>query len=398
MHYEIKALRTDDSVMVTALSLDAPDEGDAIRQAKNQGYTVLAVRQRQNWQVWKDWHTPNFQLLLFSQELLALLDAGLSLVEAMETLAEKEHRPETKKILERVIGSLYEGYPLSFSIQQFPESFPSLYVATVRASERTGDLSEALARYVAYQMQMDTVRKKVVSASIYPLLLVGAGGLVTLFLMGYVVPKFSHIYEDIGGNIPLFSRLLLYWGKLLEAHGAMILLAFVSMTGSFGYAVTRPITKQWLVQKLWQMPAIGNRMRLYQLARFYRTLGMLLRGGTPIVTALNMAADLLQSSLRLQLQHTSDAIREGRSMSQSMDEHGLTTPVALRMLRVGERTGKMGEMMERIASFYDDEMARWIDWFTKLFEPLLMALIGLFIGIIVVLMYFPIFELAGSIQ
>lgn len=316
----------------------------------------------------------------------------------METLAEKEHRPETKKILGRVIDSLYEGYPLSFAVQQFPESFPSLYVATVRASEKTGDLSEALTRYVAYQMRMDTVRKKLVSASIYPLLLVGVGGLVTIFLMGYVVPKFSHIYEDIGGNIPLFTRLLLSWGQLLEAHGTLILCAFVSAVGGFGYGVTRPSAKQWLVQKLWQIPAIGNRMRIYQLARFYRTLGMLLRGGTPIVTALEMAADLLQSTLHLQLQHTSEAIREGRSMSQSMEQHGLTTPVALRMLRVGERTGKMGEMMERIANFYDDEMARWVDWFTKLFEPLLMAVIGMFIGAIVVLMYLPIFDLAGSIQ
>jgi len=146
------------------------------------------------------------------------------------------------------------------------------------------------------------------------------------------------------------------------------------------------------------MPAIGTRLRLYQLARFYRSLGMLLRGGMPVVPALQMVAGLLQSSLREQLALASAYVREGRSISQSMEEHGLTTPVALRMLRVGERTGQMGEMMERIAAFHEEETARWLERFIKLFEPLLMTFVGLTIGVIVVLMYFPIFELAGSIQ
>jgi general secretion pathway protein F len=125
---------------------------------------------------------------------------------------------------------------------------------------------------------------------------------------------------------------------------------------------------------------------------------MLLRGGLALVPALNMVSGLLQPALRARLDEASRRIREGRQMSAAMEGHGLTTPVALRMLRVGERTGRMGEMMERIARFYDEEQARWIDWFTRLFEPVLMAFIGLFIGAIVLLMYMPIFGLAGSVQ
>jgi len=150
--------------------------------------------------------------------------------------------------------------------------------------------------------------------------------------------------------------------------------------------------------KLWQIPAIGTRMRLYQLARFYRTLGMLLRGGTPVVSAIDMASDLLAPALKPSLARAREAIREGRTISEAMSLHGLTTPVALRMLRVGERSGRMDEMMDCIAVFLDEEIARWVDWFTRLFEPLLMAFIGIVIGVIVVLMYLPVFELAGSIQ
>jgi general secretion pathway protein F len=139
-------------------------------------------------------------------------------------------------------------------------------------------------------------------------------------------------------------------------------------------------------------------MKLYQLARFYRTTGMLLRGGMPLVGSLDMAAGLLHPALRERLAAARRAITEGKPVAASLDEHGLTTPVALRMLAVGERGGNMGEMMDRAAAFHDEEIARWIEWFTRLFEPILMAVIGLIIGAIVILMYMPIFELAGNLQ
>jgi general secretion pathway protein F len=230
------------------------------------------------------------------------------------------------------------------------------------------------------------------------LLLIGAGGLVTLFLLAYVVPRFSRIYEDMGTGLPFMSRMLLNWGKLLEAHSIPVLIGVVAAAAGIGYVLAQPGPRGWALQRVWRIPAAGARMRIYQLARFYRTLGMLLRGGTSITQALKMVSDLLTPALRSGLASAAKSISEGRSISYSMEINGLTTPVAVRMLRVGERTGQMGDMMDRIASFYDEEMARWVDWFTRLFEPLLMAFIGLVIGMIVVLMYFPIFELAGSLQ
>lgn len=396
MRYEVKALRDGDGLV--ALALDAADANDAAVQVRAQGYTVIAIRARRSWLVWPGQRKTAFPLVLFSQELLALLDAGLALVESLETLAEKEQRPDVRKTLGKITAALYEGHPLSVALQQSGANFPPLYVATVRASEKTGALAEALSRYVAYQSQMDGVRRQIVSASIYPALLAIVGGLVTLFLLLYVVPRFSHIYADIGGDLPLLSRLLIGWGRFLGEHGALVLGGMVFLLVALVYVATRPAFKQWIERRLWQMPTIGMRMQLYQLARFYRSLGMLLRGGMPVVTALQMVSDLLRSSMRGQLDLASAGIREGRSISQAMEEYRLTTPVALRMLRVGERTGRMGEMMERIAAFYEEETARWVERFTKLFEPLLMIFIGLVIGGIVVLMYFPIFELAGSLQ
>ncbi|MHB1176598.1 MAG: type II secretion system F family protein [Sulfuriferula sp.] len=395
MRFNIKAMRAGEGL--TALSFDASNPLDATRQAEQQGYTVLAVAAHTTLTLFARNHA-RFPLVLFSQELLALLDAGLPLVEAVETLAEKEHRPEVKRAIGQVIALLYEGRTLSQALEQFPLSFPALYIASVRAAERTGNLSEALARYIAYQTQLDIVKKKLVSAMIYPVMLVSVGGLVTLFLMGYVVPKFSRIFDDVGGHVPLMSRLLIHWGVFMEGHAVQIGMGVLGMVALAIYLARLPAIRRWAGLKLWRIPALGERMRVYQLARFYRTVGMLLNGGIPVVTALEMVQGLLHPTLRGLLQRATTDIREGKPTSQAMEAHQLTTPVSLRMLRVGERTGRMGEMMERIAGFYDEEMARWVDWFTRLFEPILMAVIGVLIGGIVVLMYMPIFDLAGSIQ
>lgn len=380
------------------LSVEALNESAAINFAKTQGYSVLSVKAGGSVFSRIAKSKSKFPLILFSQELLSLLDAGLSLIEALEALAEKERHSDTKKVLDAIVSRLYEGQAFSASLHDFPAIFPPLFVATVRASEKTGGMSEALGRFVAYQTQLDFVRKKIVSASIYPVLLLGVGGLVILFLMGYVVPRFAVVYEGSRGTLPWLSQLLLEWGVLLQAHGEMVLAGVVAAIAGGAYGFSRPGLRASFMLNLWRIPALGERMRVYQLARFYRTLAMLLKGGIPVVGALDMVSGLLQPALRSRLKVASTDIREGQSISRAMESNGLTTPVALRMLRVGERTGNMGEMMERIAAFYDEEMARWVEWFTKMFEPILMAFIGGVIGVIVILMYMPVFDLAGSIQ
>ncbi len=396
MRYVVKALRNPDGVV--SVVLDASDDADAERQARSSGLAVLSLKRSAAWNFDLFRRRGRFPLALFTQELLALLEAGLTLVEAIEALWEKESHGSTRLVLQHVSERLRQGRTLSQSMRELPHAFPPLYIATVRATERTGDLPDALRRYAAYESQLELVRKKVVSASIYPLLLMAVGSLVLLFLLGYVVPRFSAVYEEIQGNLPLMSRLLLELGRFLDANGlALAVVALGAALLCARLAVT-PAVRRWVGARLWTIPAVGSRMRLYQLARFYRTLGMLLRGGTPVVPAIDMASGLLAPVLQPGLARAREAIREGRAISEAMSQHGLTTPVALRMLRVGERSGRMDDMMDRIATFLDDEIARWVEWFTRLFEPLLMAFIGVAIGAIVVLMYLPVFELAGSIQ
>jgi len=396
MRYQVKAVKAGGGIV--SLSLDARDDRDANDQAQAQGYVVLAVKPARALLAGRTIGSGRFPIVLFTQELLALLRSGISLLEALETLAEKESRGATAAVLIGLTDRLKEGQSFSSALQTFPQVFPDLYVATVRASERTGSLPEALTRYVAYQTQLDSVKKHLVSASIYPAILVIVGGLVCVFLLSYVVPRFSHIYQDIGGELPWLTRVLMAWGSFVEAHGSLLLGVSAAVIAGLVAWVRQPSTKQWISRQLMRIPTVGERVRVYQLTRFYRTVGMLLAGGTPVTQALGMVLGLLDQELRQRLVAATRSIREGLPISVSLDERGLTTPVSLRMLRVGERTGMMGEMMERSAAFHEEELARWVERFTKIFEPLLMAVIGVVIGGIVVLMYFPIFELAGSVH
>jgi len=394
MDFQIKAVRGREIVLLN-ISAAHGDEANAL--AKARGYSPIgSITTNSSSLINRE--SKKFPLALFSQELLALLEAGINLVEAIEALAEKEQRGGIKHTLDSLLQALYQGQTFSAALELQSATFPILYVATVRASEKTGDLSEALSRYVSYEQQIGLLKKKIISSSIYPMLLMAVGGLVIMFLMGFVVPKFSKIYEDTGGNLPFLSQVLLAWGVFLESHGKELLIAIGLGFISLGYGLSRPGLRKWLIQLLWSIPALGKKLKVFQLARFYRTLGMLLKGGTPIIAALGSVTGLLDASLQIKMKQASVAIQEGQAISLAMDHAGLTTPVALRMLRVGERSGKIGDMMERIAAFYDDELSRWIDWFTRLFEPILMLFIGLVIGVVVLLLYMPIFELAGNIQ
>lgn len=394
MRFQVKSMQADGAVSV--LTLDAHDAIEARRQAQALGHLVVSVTRDRALAVRGG---PEFPVLLFSQELLALLRSGVGIVEAVQTLAEKESRAPVRHVLDRVLQSLREGLTFSAALQSpsLVRVFPPLYVATVRASERTSHLDEALERFIAYATQLQTLRAKLVSAAIYPAMLVGVSTLVILFLMGYVVPRFAHIYEDMGDRLPLMSRLMLHWGQAVEAHWPLLLTAFVMVLLFLLLGGARWLG-QHLLGQLWRIPAVGERMRVFQLARLYRTLGMLLRGGIPVVQALEMVADLLSPTLQPLLVRAIALIREGRSMSSAFEGQGLATPVASRMMQVGERTGNMGEMMERAAAFHDEEMARWADWVTRLLGPVLMLIMGLLIGAIVVLMYLPIFQLAESVQ
>lgn len=396
MRFSVHAV--DARQQVVALQLEAAHEAAARELARSRGLEVFALSQKSSSLDLRLRRASAFRTTLFSVELMSLLEAGLNLVEALQTLAEKEGAGERREVLATLVAAISRGEPFSQAVAAAPRHFPPLYVATVKAAERTGSLKEALGRYLAYQEELDKVKKKVVSASIYPAVLLAVGVLVLSFLMFYVVPRFARVYEDMSTTLPFFSRLLLAFGNFVGQHALPLGFGLIAGVATLVWALTRRAFRAWLNRKLWEIPAVGSRMKIYQLARLYRTVGMLLRAGIPALRALEMTEELLAFHLRSDLTKARQRIREGQPMSAALGEAGLATPVATRMMLVGEKSGDMGRMLGEIARFHDEEIARAVEWFTKAFEPVLMAVLGGAIGLVVVLMYMPIFELAGNIQ
>ena len=391
MRFRVRALGA--AASVNEIEVDAADAPAARQLIVDRGLTVMSVAPLR-----ASASRARFPLMLFNQELVALLKAGIPLAEALAALAEKEARPAVHAVVAALGEGLREGRSLSTALEAQPQVFPPLYVASVRAAERTSDLEQALSRYIDYQRQLESIRGKLVAAAIYPALLLLVGGAVMFFLLIFVVPRFAQVFESVGGELPWMSRLLLDWGQLMQAHGGPVGLGLLAALAGLVLVLRRPQTRAVALRLAWRLPRIGERLRLFELARLYRTLGMLLRGGIPAVAAMGMVDGLLSPALRPGLARTIAAVREGQGFAASLQAHGIATPIALRMLAVGERAGNLGEMLERAAEFHEDESARWLDVLTRLAGPLLMLVIAVAVGLILVMLYLPIFQVAESIQ
>ncbi|OIN94035.1 MAG: hypothetical protein AUJ20_02155 [Comamonadaceae bacterium CG1_02_60_18] len=338
-----------------------------------------------------------FALLVFCQQLLSLLEAGLQLVEAVDTLTEKEQDSRQHNILQQLQANLQSGLSFSQTLAQRPDIFPPLFQAAIEASEQTGGVAVALKRFVAYETQFQTLRNRLVGALIYPALLLSLGGLVIAFLLGYVVPRFSVVFIDRLETMPYLSGLVIRLGLTISENPLTALLATGGTLGGLIFLLAHPATRAWLTGVAWQLPWLGERMHQFELVRLYRALGMLLRGGISAVRSLQMIAAMAPLRSRQSIARAIDAVSEGQPISVALQREGFTTVVSDRLLAVGERSGQMGDMLERAADFMDAELERAVDRATRLMEPLMMVVIGVLIGGIVMLMYLPIFELADSV-
>lgn len=339
-----------------------------------------------------------FPLQLFSQELAVLLDAGIALLEALNTLREKEAQPGVRAALDGVIAQVEQGQPLSAALRQQPQAFDELICAIVAANERTGQLSVALAQHARYLAWVDALRSRLMAALVYPLMLLGVGSAVILFLLLYVLPRFAGILEATNGDLPWASRVLIQFGQTAGAHPFAVLGGLAAGAAAIVLLLRRPGVRQRVQAAMWTMPGLGPRLRVLALARLYRSLAMLLAAGVPALAALRIVVDVVAAPWRVAVQAAAEQIERGERLSAAFDAQDLATPVARRMLRVGERSGEVAAMLERAAAFHDEEAARLTDLLSRLVNPALMLIMGVLIGGIIVLMYLPIFQLVEQVQ
>jgi general secretion pathway protein F len=337
-------------------------------------------------------------LRLLSQETAILLDAGIPLLEALTTLQQKEARAAAAHCLNLLCEALREGRTLSDALAAQPGAFDALFIAIVRANESSGSLAAALREHARYLTWAERLRDRLTGALIYPGLLLLAGGAVVMFLLLFVMPRFAGVFEGNAAALPWASRLLFGLGTAwADRPLTAVTLALLPLVLA-GLAWHQPRLRAALVSQAWRLPGLGPQLQTLALTTTYRAMGMLMAAGVPVPSALALVEAIVAAPLRAALGRATRRVREGQRLSDALDLEALATPVARRMLRVGEQGGELAQMLTRTAEFHDEEIERLSDWITKALNPLLMLVMGVVVGGIVVLMYLPIFQMIDQVQ
>lgn len=383
------------SAGLSGVLIEAPNADAARAVLHARGLAAVSVEQASGASITGSRHLSGLGTLI--HELAAMVGAGLGVAESLEALLEMETDAAMQGVIRSLLADLNGGLRLSQAMRQQPQAFAPLLSGLVEASELTGDVAGALRRYIAYDERLGTLRHQVRSATLYPVVLLVVGGAVALFLLGWVVPRFAAVFDGAGRDLPWASKWLLALGRSISDHAAYWILGALACG-----ALVAWVARSWRVAAglgAWAVLIPGVRQWVQRLdaSRLYLTLGLLLDGGVPLHPALALAATVMPPARQGRLRGVRNALEQGSALSAALGAQGLLTPVAARFLQAGERSGQLAHMLAQAAAFHELEATRWLQRFGRLVEPVLMIGIGCVIGGIVLLLYMPVFDLAGTL-
>jgi type IV pilus assembly protein PilC len=339
------------------------------------------------------------EFLEFNQELATLLKAGMPLVQSLDLLRSGISDPLFRSVLDAVYERVKAGSALSDAFEEHGTLFPRVYTASLMAGERSGSLEVVLRRYVAYTKLAGAVRRKTISALIYPAVLVSLAIVVVSVIVLKLVPAFSEFYASFNAELPLVTRIIVRGSTVLSGN-ILLVLAAVALAGmALVYWVRQPGVRLRMDRALLRLPWAGSVARKFSTAQLARTLATLLGGGIPLVNALEIAGRSIGNRhMARELEQVAQSVREGQGLAATMRTTGLFPDVAVKMTEVGEATGALQEMLNSLSEFYDEEIETNMDRFVTLVEPVLLITMGLVIAALLLALYMPLFQLTSVIS
>lgn len=339
------------------------------------------------------------EFLIFNQELVALLKAGLPVVSGFEILIERQGNAAFKRILQDVREQITSGVALSDAFLSHGDVFPRLYATSLKAGERSGEVEKVLRRYLAYQKLVGAISRKVVSALVYPLLLVGLSAGLILILMTYVIPRFTEFYAGFGGDLPILTRVVVGTATFMKEHA----LAVFSSIALLSFVFTR-----WRQtdagERTWdgfllKVPLVGTILHEFALSQFARALATLVGAGTPLVTSLEISAGAVANRrVGEAVRSVVPKVREGAELWRSLENTGQFTSLAVEMVKVGEATGALEDMLTNVSEFYDEQIEAQLQRVINVIEPVILVVMGGVIATILLSVYLPMFTIISNIK
>jgi type IV pilus assembly protein PilC len=366
-----------------------PQSSDGASRAKSKGQQKIAGASKI---VEKD-------LPSFSRQLAAMLSAGMPIVASLDALHEQTENPGFKMVIGRVKKSIENGSAFSEALRQFPSIFDDLYANMVKGGETGGQLAETIARLAGFLEASSKLKRKVKSAMMYPIIVLCIALAIATGMIMFVVPVFGDMFKDFGRALPAPTQFLLDTSKFLKKYGVIVVVIIVASIIAFKKWKATPKGAYAFDAFVLKAPVFGELNKKVAAARFARTFGQLIRSGVPILTVLDIVSGATGNKVAGKV--ITDAktfVEKGEPLSNALVKQTVFPPMLVRMLQAGEKTGKIDEMMDSIADFYDDEVETMLGGLTSLLEPLLMIFLGIIIGGIVISMFLPIFKMGDVVS
>jgi type IV pilus assembly protein PilC len=338
------------------------------------------------------------EFLVFNQELATLLKAGMPLVQSLDILRVRLSNPVFKAVLDDVHEKVRSGTALSEAFQSHGDLFPNVYTASLMAGERAGNLDAVLRRYVAYAKVVDTVRKKTVSAMVYPAILISLALVLVGVITIKVIPTFSTFYASFNAQLPLSTRVIVAASDVVRSNLLVITVTLLAGIAGFYVWIKQPGQRARFDRAVMKLPFVGASVHKFATAQLARTLATLLGGGIPLVNALEISSRSTGNRhMGQEMSLVAQRVREGQGFAATLLDRNVVPDVAIKMIEVGESTGALQEMLNSLADFYDEEIETDVGRFVTVIEPALLIIMGMVIAAIVLALYLPLFELTAVI-
>jgi type IV pilus assembly protein PilC len=336
------------------------------------------------------------EFLVFNQELATLLKAGMPLVQSLDILRRRVSNPIFKSVLDDVYERVRAGSSLSEAFEAHGTLFPGVYTASLLAGEKSGNLEQVIRRYVSYVKVVATVKRKTISALVYPAILMLLSLVVVSIIVLRVVPEFDAFYQQFNEDLPMSTQIIVAVSVFARTYYIFLIGAVIAGAVGFWMWLREPAQRERFDRWVLRMPGLGPIARKFSTSQASRTLATLLGGGIPLVNAIDVAARSIKNRyIARELQMAGQQVREGRALAAAMNESGAFTDVAIKMVEVGESTGALQEMLNSLADFYDEEIDTNLARFITLVEPILLVVMGIIIAGLLLSLYMPLFNMGG---
>ncbi|MFH2066788.1 MAG: type II secretion system F family protein [Pseudomonadota bacterium] len=338
------------------------------------------------------------EFFAFNQEFAVLLRSGLSIVAALDAITEKNDTGELMKLIRDIREDIFSGESLSGAFGKYAHVFTNLYVATLQAGEKSGNIPLSVSRYIGYMKKSSEIRRKVITASVYPLILTVVSVFVLFFLLLYVVPAISETFFQAGTQLPYMTSVLIDFSTGVRNHFAFLLAGLLILSGTAALVKNTDAGGMVLDRLMISFPFFGEMYLYYATARLTRTLSIILAGGVTLPEAVRVSSVVIHNRfLQEKYNGVLKSLKAGGGFSESLATASVLPRLAIRMIGAGESSGALGQVLTDVADFYESEVDIRLSVVTSAIEPGLMVLMGLLIGFIVLALYLPIFQLAGTI-